>query len=94
MIGRSLADVTAREQVPVPRVITQCIEFLRSTGFKEVGIFRISADVAASAELQALIDENPDYDIRTILNRLHAEDAVHTAANLLKVPQRNQCERG
>jgi hypothetical protein len=85
VIGRPLADVTSRENEPIPRVVSQCINYLREFGVAEVGLFRISSDVAVNVELQTLVDETALFDIRTVLDKLHPDDASHAAANLLKV---------
>ncbi|KAJ3147156.1 hypothetical protein HDU89_005753 [Geranomyces variabilis] len=71
--GLSLEALMERDEVPVPHVVTKCIDYVETHGLTTEGIYRISGPSMMVQRIRSLLDRDCDVaDIRSLNPDVHS----------------------
>ena len=83
--GKSFAKTLRKKEETVPRLVTECIEYLLAHGLEQEGILRVSGSAVQIKVLKRAYEKGKKVELE-----MHGDP--HTVAGLLKIYFRDSAE--
>ncbi len=64
------------EANPVPRIVSNCIEYIEATGLNEEGLYRMSGSGSAVNKLRTCLEANPNFALEDVVQDIHTVTGV------------------
>lgn len=76
--GSSLVQImeSDSEQTPVPRLVSNCIEYIEATGLKQEGLYRVTANASLVNRLRSILDVDPCFHLEEVVQDIHVVTSV------------------